>query len=75
MNNAASLDLNNKKGKSDYIENTIQSTIASTKTELENIDYFEPILIGFSSAFLIISIIFAIFFKKYQQKRNKKASK
>lgn len=75
VNNAASLDLNNKKGKSDYIENTIQSTIASTKTELENIDYFEPILIGFSSAFLIISIIFAIFFKNYQQKKNKKASK
>lgn len=41
----------------------------------ENIDYFEPITIGFAGFFLICSIIFAIFFKKYQQKRKKKASK
>ena len=33
------------------------------------------LLIGFSGVFLIISIIFAIIFKNYQQKRKKKASK
>lgn len=38
-------------------------------------DVTEPVLIGISGIFLIISIIFAIFFCKHQQKRNKKTSK
>lgn len=38
-------------------------------------DVAEPVLIGISGIFLIISIIFAIFFCKHQQKRNKKTSK
>lgn len=41
----------------------------------ETVDIIEPVLIGFCGMFLIISIIFAIFFKNNQQKRNKKTSK
>lgn len=41
----------------------------------ETIDMVQPVLIGVCGIFLIISIIFAIFFKNYQQKRKRKASK
>ena len=58
-----------------FSETTIESTTTSVGKGIDNIDYFEPLLISISGVFLIISIIFAIFFKKYQQKRNKKASK
>lgn len=38
-------------------------------------DIIQQVAIGISGTFLIISIIFLIFFLKYQQKRNKKTSK
>ena len=55
-----------------------QSITGITSNVNENIkdnNFFEPFLISISSIFLIISLIFAIFFKKYQQKRIKKTSK
>lgn len=58
-----------------FSETTIESTTTSIGKEIDNIDYFEPILLSISGIFLVITIIFAIFFKKYQQKTNKKASK
>lgn len=61
--------------KHDFSETTIEGTMSSTEKRIDNVDYFEPALIGISGIFLIISIIFLIFFKNYQQKRNKKASK
>ena len=51
------------------------SATATTSEEMNNINYFDQILVCFSGFFLIISVIFAIFLKKYQQKRIKKASK
>lgn len=41
----------------------------------ESADIIQQVAIGISGTFLIISIIFLIFFLKYQQKRNKKTSK
>jgi len=49
--------------------------VTKAKVKINNVDYLEPVMIGFSGFFLLFSIIFAIFFKKYQQKRKKKASK
>ena len=67
--------------KDNYTENISKNsqyfgeTVSSTEKEINTIDYFEPFLIGISGLFLIISLIFAIFFKKFQQKRIKKTSK
>ena len=53
---------------------TANNTTAVSE-KLQSIDVIQQVAIGFSGTFLIISIIFAIFFCKHQQKRNKKTSK
>lgn len=55
--------------------NVPTGTTATLSAKSESIDVAGPVLIGISGIFLIISIIFAIFFCKHQQKRNKKTSK
>lgn len=55
--------------------NVPTGTTATLSAKSESIDVAEPVLIGIGGIFLIISIIFAIFFCKHQQKRNKKTSK
>lgn len=55
--------------------NVPTGTTATLSVKSESIDVAGPVLIGISGIFLIISIIFAIFFCKHQQKRNKKTSK
>lgn len=59
----------------DTINNLTQGTVQNVSEVQGKTDIAEPILISFCGIFLIFSIIFAIFFKKHQQKRNKKASK
>lgn len=69
-------DANNINNKYNEILNeTIQSSDIDSTVLVEKIDIIDPILLSFSALFLTISIIFAIFFKKYQQKRKKKTSK
>lgn len=53
---------------------TANNTTALSE-KLQSVDVIQQVAIGFSGTFLIISIIFAIFFCKHQQKRNKKTSK
>lgn len=49
--------------------------MSSLSNKSTSVDVIQQVAIGFSGTFLIISIIFAIFFCKHQQKRNKKTSK
>lgn len=49
--------------------------MSSLSNKSTSVDVIQQVVIGFSGTFLIISIIFAIFFCKHQQKRNKKTSK
>lgn len=51
------------------------SSIFNFTEYFENVDIVQPVLIGISGVFLIISVTFAIFFKNYQQKRKSKTSK
>ncbi|MBQ9657968.1 MAG: sigma-70 family RNA polymerase sigma factor [Clostridia bacterium] len=70
--NSSSLKVSDLAGESlESKNNTIQDTqIIEGITDIK-----EPVLIGLSSIFLIISIIFAIIFAKHQQKRKLKSSK
>ena len=61
--------------KEEAVNENIVDTYQTVDNTAENIGYVDVIMIGFSSVFLIISIIFAIFFKIYQQQRKIKASK
>lgn len=57
------------------IFNVPKGNISSLTNKSTSVDVIQQVAIGFSGTFLIISIIFAIFFCKHQQKRNKKTSK
>lgn len=59
---------------SDYTTESY-SSIFNFTGYFEDIDIIQPVLISVSGCFLIISIIFAVFFKNYQQKRKSKTSK
>lgn len=60
---------------SKYVESSIESGVETVLGYFENVDLVQITLGGISSVFLVISIIFAIFFKKHQQNRKNKTSK
>lgn len=57
------------------IFNVPKGNTSSLTNKSTSVDVIQQVAIGFSGTFLIIAIIFAIFFCKHQQKRNKKTSK
>lgn len=57
------------------IFNVPTGNMSSFSDKSTSVDVIQQVSIGLSGIFLIISIIFAIFFCKHQQKRNKKTSK
>lgn len=61
--------LQNKTDKEEIKEETI------INTENNNIDFYQIGILSISGVFLLFTIIFTIFFAKYQLKRKKKASK
>lgn len=57
------------------IFNVPKGNTSSLTNKSTSVDVTQQVAIGFCGTFLIISIVFAIFFCKHQQKRNKKTSK